>query len=82
MYEDLNNLFVVKFIGLLEINYINIVDDISYYIRYNKFSFKKDLNGNFIIVDKKYFYDKICYSVKFDDKFWLLVIKDLSIEVG
>lgn len=82
MYEDLNNLFVVKFIGFFEINYINIVGDVSYYIRYNKFSIKKDLNGNFIIVDKKDFGDKIYYSVKFDDKFWLLVIKDLSIEVG
>ncbi|NEU02855.1 ABC transporter ATP-binding protein, partial [Escherichia coli] len=68
MYEDPNNLFVAKFIGSPEINYINTVDDISYHIRHNKLSVKKDPNGNFIIVDKKDFGDKIHYSAKFDDK--------------
>nr|WP_318034116.1 ATP-binding cassette domain-containing protein [Mycoplasmopsis agalactiae] len=82
MYEDPNNLFVAKFIGSPEINYINTVDDISYYIRHNKLSVKKDPNGNFIIVDKKDFGDKIHYSAKFDDKSWSLVTKDSSIEVG
>lgn len=32
MYDSLNNLFVVKFIGIFEINFINLEDNKYYYI--------------------------------------------------
>ncbi len=82
MYEDPNNLFVAKFIGSPEINYIGTVDNISYYIRHNKLTIIKDQNGSFEIIDRKDFGDKIHYTAKFNDKVWSLVTKDWTISIG
>ncbi|MBT1380729.1 ABC transporter ATP-binding protein [Mycoplasma bovis] len=82
MYEDPNNLFVAKFIGSPEINYIGTVGNISYYIRHNKLTIIKDQNGSFEIIDRKDFGDKIHYTAKFNDKVWSLVTKDWTISIG
>lgn len=61
MYDSLNNLFVVKFIGILEINFINLEDNKYYYIRENKFKVSVNKNGKYLILNKKNFGDKIYY---------------------
>lgn len=61
MYDSLNNLFVVKFIGFLEINFVNLKDNKYYYIWENKFKVSVNKDGKYLILNKKNFGDKIYY---------------------
>ncbi|SRX58876.1 ATP-binding cassette domain-containing protein [Mycoplasma mycoides] len=83
MYNDPNNLFVAKFIGSPEINFIKTQDDKSYYIRHNKIKVKANVNGKYQIIDKKSFGDKVHYLINFDkDIKWTLVLNDNSLQVN
>ncbi|QVK02399.1 ATP-binding cassette domain-containing protein [Mycoplasma mycoides] len=83
MYNDPNNLFVAKFIGSPEINFIKTQDDKSYYIRHNKIKVKANVNGKYQIIDKKSFGDKVHYLINFDkDIKWTLVLNDNSLQIN
>nr|AAG41804.1 glycerol transporter subunit A [Mycoplasma mycoides subsp. mycoides SC] len=83
MYNDPNNLFVAKFIGSPEINFIKKENDKSYYIRHNKIKVKPNLNGKYQIIDKKSFGDKVHYLINFNkDIKWNLVLNDNSLQVN
>ncbi|AME10724.1 glycerol ABC transporter ATP-binding protein [Mycoplasma mycoides subsp. mycoides] len=83
MYNDPNNLFVAKFIGSPEINFIKKENDKSYYIRHNKIKVKPNLNGKYQIIDKKSFGDKVHYLINFNkDIKWTLVLNDNSLQVN
>ncbi|WFQ94329.1 ABC transporter ATP-binding protein [Mycoplasma feriruminatoris] len=83
MYDNPNNLFVAKFIGSPEINFIKQTKDKSYYIRHNKIKVKVNKNGKYQIIEKKNFGDKVHYLINFTkDIKWTLVLNDNSLEVN
>ncbi|WP_434333799.1 ABC transporter ATP-binding protein [Mycoplasma capricolum subsp. capricolum] len=83
MYNNPNNLFVAKFIGSPEINFIKKQDDKSYYIRHNKIKVKPNKNAKYQIIEKKSFGDKVHYLINFNkDIKWTLVLNDDSLEIN
>ncbi|MCK8461791.1 ABC transporter ATP-binding protein [Mycoplasma capricolum subsp. capricolum] len=83
MYNNPNNLFVAKFIGSPEINFIKKQDDKSYYIRHNKIKVKLNKNAKYQIIEKKSFGDKVHYLINFNkDIKWTLVLNDDSLEIN
>ncbi|MDQ0567402.1 ATP-binding cassette domain-containing protein [Mycoplasma yeatsii] len=83
MYDNPNNLFVAKFIGFPEINYIGIKDDKHYYIRHNKIEITPDLNGKYKIIDRKNLGDKTLYTIDYsNDNNWSVLISENNIEIG
>ncbi|WP_434324312.1 ATP-binding cassette domain-containing protein [Mycoplasma capricolum] len=83
MYNNPNNLFVAKFIGSPEINFIKKQDDKSYYIRHNKIKVKPNKNTKYQIIEKKSFGDKVHYLINFNkDIKWTLVLNDDSLEIN
>ncbi|KIM14191.1 ATP-binding cassette domain-containing protein [Mycoplasma capricolum] len=83
MYNSPNNLFVAKFIGSPEINFIKKQDDKSYYIRHNKIKVKPNKNAKYQIIEKKSFGDKVHYLINFNkDIKWTLVLNDDSLEIN
>ncbi|WP_369024607.1 ATP-binding cassette domain-containing protein [Mycoplasma capricolum] len=83
MYNNPNNLFVAKFIGSPEINFIKKQDDKSYYIRHNKIKVKSNKNAKYQIIEKKSFGDKVHYLINFNkDIKWTLVLNDDSLEIN
>ncbi|WP_434338084.1 ATP-binding cassette domain-containing protein [Mycoplasma capricolum] len=83
MYNNPNNLFVAKFIGSPEINFIKRQDDKSYYIRHNKIKVKPNKNAKYQIIEKKSFGDKVHYLINFNkDIKWTLVLNDDSLEIN
>ncbi|WP_434323472.1 ABC transporter ATP-binding protein [Mycoplasma capricolum subsp. capricolum] len=83
MYNNPNNLFVAKFIGSPEINFIKKQDDKSYYIRHNKIKVKHNKNAKYQIIEKKSFGDKVHYLINFNkDIKWTLVLNDDSLEIN
>ncbi|WBX36073.1 ABC transporter ATP-binding protein [Mycoplasma capricolum] len=83
MYNSPNNLFVAKFIGSPEINFIKKQDNKSYYIRHNKIKVKPNKNAKYQIIEKKSFGDKVHYLINFNkDIKWTLVLNDDSLEIN
>ncbi|AJM71955.1 ATP-binding cassette domain-containing protein [Mycoplasma yeatsii] len=83
MYDNPNNLFVAKFIGYPEINYIGIKDDKHYYIRHNKIEIQPDINGKYKIIDRKNLGDKTLYTIDYsNDNNWSVLISENNIEIG
>ncbi|UWD34699.1 ABC transporter ATP-binding protein [Mycoplasma cottewii] len=83
MYDNPNNLFVAKFIGYPEINYIGIKDDKHYYIRHNKVEIAPDLNGKYKIIDRKNLGDKTLYIINYsNDNSWSVLMDQNNIEIG
>ncbi|KKW61411.1 ATP-binding cassette domain-containing protein [Mycoplasma capricolum] len=83
MYNNPNNLFVAKFIGSPEINFIKKQDDKSYYIRHNKIKVKPNKNAKYQIIEKKSFGDKVHYLINFNKDIKLtLVLNDDSLEIN
>ncbi|WP_434335025.1 ABC transporter ATP-binding protein [Mycoplasma capricolum subsp. capricolum] len=83
MYNNPNNLFVAKFIGSPEINFIKKQDDKSYYIRHNKIKVKPNKNAKYQIIEEKSFGDKVHYLINFNkDIKWTLVLNDDSLEIN
>lgn len=83
MYNNPNNLFVAKFIGSPEINFIKKQDDKSYYIRHNKIKVKPNKNAKYQIIEKKSFGDKVHYLINFNkDIKWTLVLNDDLLEIN
>ncbi|QBF34823.1 ABC transporter ATP-binding protein [Mycoplasmopsis phocirhinis] len=77
MYDNPANLFVAKFIGSPEINYIESKNGFNYYIRQNKMRLKAVKNGKYRIIDKKHFGDSIHYWIEVSgDNSWIIVLKD------
>ncbi|MBY7704199.1 hypothetical protein JIY74_28550 [Vibrio harveyi] len=67
MYENPKNLFVAKFIGYPEINYIGEKDNKHYYIRHNKVEIVEDQSSKYKIIDSKNLGDKTLYTIKYDN---------------
>lgn len=83
MYENPANLFVAKFIGSPEINFIKQENNISSYIRPYKISLKKDDNGSYQIISKKNFGDLSHYDIQTDnDRIWKVVLSNDDFEIG
>ncbi|EOA06949.1 Glycerol ABC transporter subunit A, ATP-binding component [Mycoplasma yeatsii 13926] len=83
MYDNPNNLFVAKFIGYPEINYIGIKDDKHYYIRHNKIEIQPDMNGKYKIIDCKNLGDKTLYTIDYsNDNNWSVLDSQNNIEIG
>ncbi|AIA29225.1 glycerol ABC transporter ATP-binding protein [Mycoplasmopsis californica] len=83
MYENPNNLFVAKFIGSPEINFIEKNDKKSFYIRQNKVQVKQVNNGKYKVVGKKDFGDRVHYQIEINpENIWTVILKDESIAVG
>ncbi|MCE6056671.1 ABC transporter ATP-binding protein [Mycoplasmopsis agalactiae] len=83
MYDSPNNLFVAKFIGTPEINFINSEGNKHHYIRENKLKVSVNKNGKYSILNKKNFGDKTYYQIEYDkDNIWTIVLKDNALEVN
>ncbi|WP_075277697.1 ATP-binding cassette domain-containing protein [Mycoplasmopsis bovis] len=83
MYDSPNNLFVAKFIGAPEINFVNTKDGKHYYIRQNKLKVDLNKDGAYSIQSKKNFGDKTYYQIEYNDNnIWTIVLKDSTIEVN
>ncbi|WP_029513302.1 ABC transporter ATP-binding protein [Mycoplasmopsis primatum] len=83
MYENPANLFVAKFIGSPEINFVKQENDISYYIRPYKIHLKKDDNSPYQIISKKNFGDLTHYDIKAsNDEVWKVVLNNDDFEIG
>ncbi|MCS4536605.1 MULTISPECIES: ABC transporter ATP-binding protein [unclassified Mycoplasma] len=77
MYDNPANLFVAKFIGSPEINFIETKNGLHYYIRQNKMQLKAVKNGKYRIIDSKHFGDTIHYWIEVDENnTWVVVLKD------
>ncbi|TQC51310.1 ABC transporter ATP-binding protein [Mycoplasmopsis mucosicanis] len=82
MYDNPNNLFVAKFIGSPEINFIEEKNGYSYYIRQNKVKMNPVKNGKYKVVDKKHFGDSVHYWVEINpNNKWVVVSNDASIDI-
>ncbi|MBU4689628.1 ATP-binding cassette domain-containing protein [Mycoplasma zalophidermidis] len=83
MYENPQNLFVAKFIGSPEINFIETKGDYSYYIRQNKIELNAVRNGKYKITGKKHFGDSVLYYVEIDPNLvWQIVLKNEDIRIN
>lgn len=83
MYENPKNLFVAKFIGYPEINYIGEKDNKHYYIRHNKVEIVEDQSSKYKIIDSKNLGDKTLYTIKYDNNNnWSVLMSKKDIEIG
>ncbi|WP_029608636.1 ABC transporter ATP-binding protein [Mycoplasma simbae] len=83
LYDNPNNLFVAKFIGSPEINFIESDDKREYYIRQNKVEVKPVKNGKYKIIGKKHFGDSVHYQIDMGSNItWTVVLKESDIKIG
>ncbi|AEM68951.1 ABC transporter ATP-binding protein [Mycoplasma putrefaciens] len=83
MYNNPNNLFVAKFIGSPEINFIETKNDRSYYIRHNNLKVKANKSAEYTILDKKSFGDRTSYVVEFaKNNNWTFVLNNNNLNIN
>ncbi|BAW18224.1 ABC transporter ATP-binding protein [Mycoplasmopsis bovigenitalium] len=82
MYENPANLFVAKFIGSPEINFIKEEDNKLFYIRQNKINVSIVKEGKWKIINKKHFGDKVQYQIEFEkNNIWSIINED-NLKIG
>ncbi|QJR44256.1 ABC transporter ATP-binding protein [Mycoplasma miroungirhinis] len=83
LYYDPNNIFVAKFIGSPEINFIKEDENFSYYIRHNKMQVTLDENGKYSVIFKKHFGDLILYTIKVNETLnWNIILQNADIDIN
>lgn len=83
MYENPANLFVAKFIGSPEINFIKEEDNKLFYIRQNKINLSIVEEGKYKIINKKHFGDKVHYQIEFEkNNIWSIVLNEDNLKIG
>ncbi|ENY69823.1 Glycerol ABC transporter, ATP-binding protein [Mycoplasmopsis bovigenitalium 51080] len=83
MYENPTNLFVAKFIGSPEINFIKEEDNKLFYIRQNKINVSLVKEGKYKIINKKHFGDKVQYQIEFEkNNIWSIVLNEDNLKIG